>query len=156
MPRGPTMSGQIPNSICSDLWLAQPGWTMCSPHCPMLTVRYYTGIYFMLHLRANTLRLAQWPWNSVTSGALLKVILTMMESLCNASSSPVTGSHSTHKHWRHPVNILSWDVLSCTILFSYFLRGVKFHLSVVFFKRDNTRHEWLTPSWTLEVRGDTH
>lgn len=92
---------------------------LCYLHCLMLTVLYQTSIYFMLHLRVNTLRLVQWPWNSLTSGALLKVILTMMESLCNASSSPVTGSHST-----------CITINTSVILLIFKLRCSQLHISV--------------------------
>lgn len=49
----------------------------------------------MLHLHINTLCLVHWPWNSLTSGALFKVILTMTESLCKTRCSRLIGSHFT-------------------------------------------------------------
>lgn len=104
-------------------------WPCVYLHCLMFSVLHYNSIYFMLHLPVNTLRLEKWPWNSLTSGALLKVILTMIESLCNASCSPVTGSHCVCTI-NNSIILLMFNLRcrSCNFQFSYFTRGVDFYI----------------------------
>lgn len=98
----------------------------------------------MLHLRLNTPCLVQWPWNSLTSGALLKGILMMMEGLCNASCSPVTGSHSTCITTNAGVIILIFQ-LTCSQLHISVYHLSKFRKWNSMFPFFNFRH-WVSHS----------
>lgn len=106
----------------------------------------------MLHLRVNTLRLVQWAWNSMTSGALLKGIMTMMENFCTA----VTGSHGSCITTNTSIIILIIQLtctLSCTFQFTNFPNcgsGIPCFVSLI------SVTEWVTHSRTQEVRRDTH
>lgn len=83
-----------------------------------------------------------------------------MESLCNASCSPVTGSHSTCITTNTTVILLIFQLICSQLHISVYLlsklRKWNSMFLFLFFYKIISVTEWLTPSRTHGVRRDTH
>lgn len=106
----------------------------------------------MLHLHVNTLCLVHWPWNSLTSGALFKVILTMTESLCKTRRSRLIGSHFTCITSTNVIVLIfqlkkssQWHISGC-LLFRMRKWNSVFPFFSLINKITTSISQWVTPS----------
>lgn len=116
----------------------------------------------MLHFHINTLCLVHWPWNSLTSGALFKVILTMTESLCKTRRSRLIGSHFTCITSTSVIVLIfqlkkssQWHI-SVRLLFRMRKSNSVFPFFSLINKITTSISQWVTPSRTRGVSRDRH